>query len=144
MVKAPLLMPSCVSSVCSIKTICICQLFDISLFLACGGDASLSEVSPTSIVSSNQYSKLYLFCKPLLLTVSCREMTIKHSVTMYIPTVPFLCTERACVVFLWFQNSPGKIFRVKSSVASIKDQRSRIFCRLLYFSESCTHGMYII
>ena len=118
MVKAPLLMPSSVSSICCIET---SQLFNISLFLACGGDASSSEVSPSSIVSSNQYSKLYLFCEPLLLIVSRWEMTIKHS--MYILTVPFLCTERACVVFSQFQNSPRTIFIGKQSVVSIKDPR---------------------
>ena len=121
MVKTPLLMPSSISSICHIKTICIRQLFDISLFFACGGDASSSEVSPSSIVSSIQYSKLYLFCEPLLLIISHWEMTIKHS--MYIPTVPFLCTERACAVFSQYRNSPGKIFSVESSVVSIMDQR---------------------
>ena len=61
------------------------------------------------------------FPKPLLLIVSPQEMTIKHS--MYTQKVPFLCRERACVVFFWYQNSPRKIFSVKQSEASIKDQR---------------------
>ena len=59
-------------------------------------------------------------------------MTIKHSI--YMPTVPFLCTERACVVFLRYQNSPGKIFSVKSSVASIKDQREYNFDITIHMS----------
>ena len=122
MVKAPLLMPLSISSVCSIKTICICQLFNISLFLACGGDASSSEVSPSSIVSSNRYSKLYLF----LQTTSFDHILSgndNQTFNVYILTVPFLCTERACVVFLQYQNSPRKIFSLKRSEASIKDQR---------------------
>ena len=57
------------------------------------------------------------FCKPLLLNrISPWEMTIKHS--MYTPTVPFLSTERACVVFF---PVPRKIFSVQRSEASIMD-----------------------
>ena len=43
-------------------------------------------------------------------------MTIKH--LMYMQKVPFLYTERACVVSFWFRNLPWKIFDVEQSVAS--------------------------
>ena len=33
--------------------------------------------------------------------VTCEQMTIKH--LLYMPKVPFLCTERACVVFPGFE-----------------------------------------
>ena len=128
--KAPLLMPSSVSSIGSIETIWILCFFNISLFFACGGDASSLEVSPSSMVSSNQCSKPYFFCKPLLLIVSHQEMTIKHS--NYIQLCPFICTKRACVVFLWFQNSSGKVFYEIQSVVSIKDQRE-YFSMCVYY-----------
>ena len=41
-----------------------------------------------------------LFSKPHFLIVTFQEMTIKH--LMYMWKVPFLYTERACVVFFWF------------------------------------------
>ena len=42
---------------------------------------------------------------------------------MYMRKVPFLYTERACVVFFQFQNLPWKIFDIEQSVATISDQR---------------------
>ena len=53
---------------------------------------------------------------PLLLIVTFQEMTIKH--IMYTPKVPFLYTERACVLFFQFWNSPRKISYVNRSVAT--------------------------
>ena len=47
-------------------------------------------------------------------------MTIKH--LMYMEKVPFLYTERACVVFFRYRNSPRKIFDIERSVATISDQ----------------------
>ena len=38
------------------------------------------------------------------MVVTCEQMTIKHS--MYRQKVPFLCTERACVVFYGFGIRP--------------------------------------
>ena len=43
---------------CSIKIICNCEYFNISLYLGHGGGASLSEASPSSIVCSNWYAKV--------------------------------------------------------------------------------------
>ena len=37
------------------------------------------------------------FLSHLFMVVTCKQMTIKHS--MYMHKVPFLDTERACVVF---------------------------------------------
>ena len=48
-------------------------------------------------------------------------MTIKH--LMYTEKVPFLYTERACVVFLQFRNLPRKIFDIERSGATISEQR---------------------
>ena len=79
---------------------------------------------------------LTFFCEPLLLIVSRREMAIKHS--NYIQTVPFLCTERACVVFLRFQNSSRKIFCGNGSVVSIKDQREYILLSGLLLGDDKT------
>ena len=45
------------------------------------------------------------FSEPLLLTVPFQEMTIKY--LMYMQKVPFLYTERACVVFFSFEICPG-------------------------------------
>ena len=45
---------------------------------------------------------------PLLSIRTFDETTIKH--LMYMEKVPFLYTETACVLFLWFRNSPMKIF----------------------------------
>ena len=42
---------------------------------------------------------------------------------MYMWKVPFLYTERACVLVFQFSNSPRKIFYVNQSVATISDQR---------------------
>ena len=44
--------------------------------------------------------KYDLFSEPLLWIVTFQEMTIKQ--LMYMWKVPFLYTERACVVFFWF------------------------------------------
>ena len=52
-----------------------------------------------------------LFPPPLLSIITFEEMTIKHF--MYMQKVPFLYTEKACVVSFWFQNLPWKIFDVK-------------------------------
>ena len=57
-------------------------------------------------------------------------MTIKH--LMYMQKVPFLYTERACVVFFQFQNSPWKIFDVERSVATISDQREYHICQHMH------------
>ena len=65
--------------------------------------------------------KYDLFSEPLLWIVTFQEMTIKY--LMYMEKVPFLYTERACVVVFWFQNSPWKILCVEKSVVSISDQR---------------------
>ena len=46
------------------------------------------------------------FPKPLLLIVTFQEMTIKH--LMYTWKVPFLYTDRACVVFSGFENDHGR------------------------------------
>ena len=46
------------------------------------------------------------FFPPLLLIISFEEMTIKH--LMYTQKVPFLYTERACVVFSGFEIRPGR------------------------------------
>ena len=62
-----------------------------------------------------------LFFQLLLLIVTLDEATIKH--LMYTQKVPFLYTERACVLFSRFSNSPRKIFNVERSVAIILDQR---------------------
>ena len=63
------------------------------------------------------------FFGPLLLIVTSQEMTIKH--LMYTWKVPFLYTERACVLFFWFSNLPRKILLlyVNQTVATISDQR---------------------
>ena len=63
----------------------------------------------------------FTFFRTISLIISPWEITIKHS--MYTWKVPFLCTERACVVFFQYRNSPGKNFSVKRSEESIKDQR---------------------
>ena len=44
--------------------------------------------------------------EPLLSIVTFQEMTIKH--LMYMQKVPFLYTERACVVFFSFEIHPGR------------------------------------
>ena len=67
----------------------------------------------------------------LLSTVTLEQMTIKHS--MYMQKVPFLCTERACVDFFWFWDSPYKKSYVEQSVASFTDQRE--YTRIL----GCTY-----
>ena len=46
------------------------------------------------------------FLPPLLLIITFEEMTIKH--LMYMQKVPFLYTERACVVFSSFKIRPGR------------------------------------
>ena len=61
------------------------------------------------------------FFPHLLSIVTSHEMTIKH--LMYTQKVRFLYTERACVLFFSFWNSPRKIFYVNRSVATILDQR---------------------
>ena len=61
------------------------------------------------------------FFRPLLLIVTFQEMTIKH--LMYTRKVPFLYTERACVLIFRFSDSRKRIFYVKRSVATISDQR---------------------
>ena len=139
MVKAPLLMPSSICSIWSIETIWILRVFDISLFFSCQGDASLSEVSPSPMVSSNRCSKPYLFCKPLLWIVSCQEMTIKH--LMYMQLCPFMYTKRDCVGFFRFRNSSRKIFYEIQSVVSIKDQRAYMLIMCQKF-RSCMIGHY--
>ena len=48
------------------------------------------------------------FFPPLLSIVTFQEMTIKH--LMYAPKVPFLYTERACVLFSGFGIRLGKFF----------------------------------
>ena len=48
------------------------------------------------------------FSPPLLSIITFEEMTIKH--LMYMQKVPFLCTERACVVFSGFEIHPGRSF----------------------------------
>ena len=50
------------------------------------------------------------FFHPLLLLVTLDEATTKH--LMYTQEVPFLYTERDCVLFLWFQDLPRKNFGV--------------------------------
>ena len=70
------------------------------------------------------------FFRHLLSIVSSQEMTIKH--LMYTRKVPFLYTERACVLFVWFSNSPRKIFNVNQSVASILDQREYLIKIILW------------
>ena len=110
-----------------------CDLAEPESLASLGGSAPgvvdgilSSEVSPSSIVSSNWYSKPYLFLQTTSFDQkSHQEMTIKHS--NYIQTVPFLCTERACVVFSRFRNSSGKIFCANGSVVSMKDQREYYF-----------------
>ena len=64
------------------------------------------------------------FSPPLLSIVTFEEMTIKH--LMYMQKVPFLNTERACVVFSGFEIRPWKIFDVEQSVSTIVDQREYI------------------
>ena len=64
-----------------------------------------------------------LFFRLLLSIVTLDEATIKH--LMYTRKVPFLYTERACVLFFRFSNSPRKIFYVERSVATISDQREQ-------------------
>ena len=49
--------------------------------------------------------KYDLFSEPLLLIVTFHEMKIKH--LMYTWKVPFLYTERACVVFFSFEICSG-------------------------------------
>ena len=44
------------------------------------------------------------FFSHLFMILTCEQMTIKHSI--YTWKVPFLCTERACVVFFQYQDSP--------------------------------------
>ena len=61
------------------------------------------------------------FFRPLLSIVTLDEATIKH--LMYTWKVPFLYTERACVLSFRFSNLPRKIFYVERSVATISDQR---------------------
>ena len=60
------------------------------------------------------------FSEPLLSIVTFQEMTIKH--LMYMQKVPFLYTERACVV-LFVLKFTLKDFVCQKSVASILDQR---------------------
>ena len=50
--------------------------------------------------------KYDIFSKPLLLIITFQEMTIKH--LMYTQKVPFLYTERACVVFSSFEIHDGR------------------------------------
>ena len=64
------------------------------------------------------------FFSPLFMVVTFKQMTIKHS--MYTQKVPFLCTERACVVFIQLWDSPLKKSYVEQSVASLMDQREYI------------------
>ena len=52
--------------------------------------------------------KYDLFSKPLLLIVTFQEMTIKH--LMSTQKVPFLYTERACVVFFSFEIHRERFF----------------------------------
>ena len=59
------------------------------------------------------------FFGPLLSIVTSQEMTIKH--LMYTWKVPFLYTERACVLFFQFLNLPRKIFYVNQSVLPLDD-----------------------
>ena len=49
---------------------------------------------------------LIIFSNPFFMVVTFEQMTIKHS--MYMQKVPFLCTERACVVFSGFGIHPRR------------------------------------
>ena len=47
------------------------------------------------------------FLSPLFMVVTFKQTTIKHS--MFMPKVPFLCTERACVFFFSFRYYTGPV-----------------------------------
>ena len=66
------------------------------------------EVPQVPWLAQTSTPNLTFFCEPLLLIVSHWGMTIKHS--NFIQIVPFLCTERACVVFCGFKIPLGRLF----------------------------------
>ena len=55
--------------------------------------------TPLSAQASTPKFDTFFSC--LFMVVTCKQMTIKHS--LYMLKVPFLCTERACVVFSGFE-----------------------------------------
>ena len=117
----------------SIETICILKLFVRSFLFGCSEFSfriSNLLVPPrrrrpqTPCSAQTGTTKNDLFFRPLLLIVTLDEATIKHLI--YTRKVPFLYTERACVLFFRFSNSPRKIFNIERSVAIISDQREYI------------------
>ena len=105
----------------SIETICILKLLVRSFFLGVQGVPPRRRRPQTPCSAQTSMTNNDLFIRPLLLIVTLDEATIKH--LMYTQKVPFLYTERACVLFPRFSNSPRKIFNIERSVAIISDQR---------------------
>ena len=93
-----------------------------SLVVAGGGGGCLLVGGVANLhVALKPVQQTMTFFPPLLLIVTLDQATIKH--LMYTWKVPFLYTERACVLFFQFSNSPRKIFYVNQIVATISDQR---------------------
>ena len=86
----------------SIATICILKFLDRSCSLVVKGVPPHQRRRQTPCSAQTGTTNYDLF-SPLLSIVASQEMTIKH--LMYTQKVPFLYTERACVLFSRFWNS---------------------------------------
>ena len=91
----------------SITTICILKFLDRSLFLGGAGVPPCQRRRQTPCSAQTGTTNYDLFSS-LLLIVTLDETTIKH--LMYTWKVPFLYTERACVLFSSFRSHLGKFF----------------------------------
>ena len=83
------------------------RIFDISLFLWLCGLPPHQRCPQIPSFTQTSTPKYGPFFKPLLLIVTFQEMVIKH--LMYMQKVPFLYTERACVVFFSFEIHAGRL-----------------------------------
>ena len=79
----------------------------------------------------------YDFFPPLLSIITFEEMTIKH--LMYVQKVPFLSTERACVVFSGFKIHPGRFLMLNKVKPLFQTRGSISLLNILIFQDSCTH-----
>ena len=82
----------------SIKIFCNFEYFNICRFLRHGGVPPCQRHPQVPSLTQTGTPKYDHFSEPLLLIITFQEMTIKH--LMYTWKVPFLYTERACVIIL--------------------------------------------
>ena len=97
----PLCRPSSPCMLWSMQILCKCEYFDISLFPGHGGVRTPWRHPQVPLFTQTCMPKYGIFSETLLLIITFQEMTIKHF--MYTWKVPFLYTERACVVFSSFE-----------------------------------------